>query len=768
MRPAMSGYLTHHRHQQMQTQNHPVQQPFEQDMSAAQPSSLDPSREGYEWEQETGFCPGPIAPALSLDILLGMGPSHTAVPITTSPSMTPSSPGMMEEEQMYDLGQQQQQQQQQHTLSSISLVSFSNEYPSAPLDPTVNPMDPYKQQEFAMSLSSIPPSPSASVSMPQHQQLPNVTSLPQQYYYELLMAANPNQPLSQLLSTSATAMATQPFTVTSSSIPSSPDMTSTYAVLESSTSVMVSSSIPDGTPVDSSTSGLLTPVAPAYTIEGFPVEHESQQPQQQQQEQQTIPLTTKEIMDALSGQFPIQPVTPSIAEPIAVDATEPTTVEASQQQQLPHEGAQVQLGVSDEDEPSVSSMVPGSSTPLVLSTQIAMSLQDPTAVVATIQSADSSEHMASGSVSESAISDNVTAPTEALLATSGMEIACETPAIPSQQPKEEEQSLEEDDCHMMSPPPQCQHDEDKTISAVMAGEEKATKVSEEQPTMDMDTDIGSPPPSPTRSVRLSKRNSKGSSSSITRRTSSHRPRTRRSQAKTEPENIMSMEPHTAVDATSPIEESEVGQRPSRVSKRRRASVDETATPSATSSTCSSPESSPPSPKTPPPLSENQNTAVVHHHLHQGSLSGQENDVDHGLHHKHGLECDEQEPPKRSKSQRGTSVAAAEKHVEVTGGNTSVVMIVEAAAAAVVMDSESPKKEGSEDAGVLSSSLLTRYATRHSTRILRRSTTQAAAATAATTESSGRKHTSVTPTSCASVSGSEPGLLNNNSRKATAA
>ncbi|KAF9364725.1 hypothetical protein BGX34_000619 [Mortierella sp. NVP85] len=762
----MSGYLTHHRHQQMQTQNHPVQQPFEQDMSAAQPSSLDPTREGYEWEQETGFCPGPIAPALSLDILLGMGPSQTAVPIATSPSMTPSSPGMMEEEQMYE---QQQQQQQQHTLSPISLVSFSNEYPSAPLDPTVNPMDPYKQQEFAMSLSSIPPSPSVSVSMPQHQQLPTVTSLPQQYYYELLMAANPNQPLSQLLSTSATAMATQPFTVTSSSIPS-PDMTSTYAVLESSTSVMVSSSsIPDGTPVDSSTSGLLTPVAPAYTIEGFPVESESQQPQQQQQEQQTIPLTTKEIMDALSGQFPIQPMTPSIAEPIAVDATEPTTVEASQQQQLPHEGAQVQLGASDEDEPSVSSMVPGSSTLPVLPTQIATSLQDPTAVVATIQSADSSEHMASSSVSESAISDNATAPTEALLATSGMEIACETPAMPFQQAKEEEQSLEEDDCHMMSPPPLCQHDEDKTISAVMAGEEKATEVSQEQPTMDMDTDMGSPPPSPTRSVRSSKRNSKGSSSSITRRTS-HRPQTRRSRVKTEPENIISMEPHTAVDSTSPIEESEVGQRPSRVSKRRRASADETATPSATSSTCSSPESSPPSPKTPPPLSENQNAAVVHHHLQQVSLSGQENDVEHGLHHKHGLEttdCDEQEPPKRSRSQRGTSVATTEKHVEVTSGNTSVVMIVETAAA-IAVDSESTKKEGSEDAGVLSSSLLTRYATRHSTRILRRSTTQAAAATAATTEPSGRKHTSVTSTSCASVSGSEPGLLNNNSRKATAA
>ncbi|KAF9998447.1 hypothetical protein BGZ65_006067, partial [Modicella reniformis] len=266
MRPAMAGYLPHHRHQMQNRQQQPVQQQqlaFEQEVSGAQPSPpMEPSRDGYEWEQEAAFCPGPIAPGLSLDMLLGMGPSQTAVPIAAAaPSMTPSSPGMPEEEQsMYGLGHPQQQSQQQHPLSSIPLASFTNEYPASPLDPAANTVDPYKQQDFSMSLSSIPPLPSTSP-MPQHHQLPTIPAIPQQSYYELLMAANPNQPLSQLLSTSATAMASQPFTVASSSISASPDLAPAYSVLDASAPAMVSSSsIPDGT-ADSST-GLLTPVAP--------------------------------------------------------------------------------------------------------------------------------------------------------------------------------------------------------------------------------------------------------------------------------------------------------------------------------------------------------------------------------------------------------------------------------------------------------------------------------------------------------------------------
>ncbi|KAI8350107.1 hypothetical protein B0O80DRAFT_138019 [Mortierella sp. GBAus27b] len=766
MRPAMSGYLSHHR-QQLQTQNHqPVQQQlaFDQDMSAQQPSApLEPAREGYEWEQETGFCPSSMNPALSLDMLLGMGPSQTAVPIAASPSQ-----GMLEEEQnMYDLARSQQQQ---HSLSSIPLVSFANEYPAASLDSATAPMDPYKQQEIAMSLSSIPSSPAVSVSMSQHQQLPAVASLPQQYYYELLMAANPNQPLSQLLSSSATAMASQPFTVTSSSIPASPDMPPAYSVLDTSAPVMVSSSsIPDGTSVDSS-NGLLGSVAPTYAIESFPVDSSSstlgsqqqqqqqqeqqQQQQQQQQEQQTLPLTTKDIMDALSGQFPIQPVTPS-AEPIAMDSTELSNAEAQQES-----------NVDDEMEPSVLSMVSGSSpVSSVSSTPVATSLQDPTAVPTATQSVDSVECLNSSksATPDSAISVAMDSSSTEATPVAAMEIASET--LPQPQGKQEEQRSEDNDCYMMSPPALCHHEEEKMqLGAILAAmEDKAADNSQEQHAVaDMDMDMTSPPPSPTRTVRLSKRNSKGSSSTITRRTSSSRPQTRRSRTKTEPENPVSMEPH-ATDSVNHADDMEGGSRASRASKRRRGSVDDMATPSATSSACSSPESSPPSPKTPPPLSDNQN-AVVHH---QVSATGQD-DQDHVLHHKHALESsafdDDAEPPKRCKSQRGSTCTAVEtSENDMAGTLTTTAM--------AVADSENTKKEGSEDAGVLSPSLLTRYATRHSTRILRRtaSATAATESTAPVTGPSGRKASSVTSTSCASVSGSEPGLLNNSgSRKATAA
>ncbi|KAF9947654.1 hypothetical protein BGZ65_008649 [Modicella reniformis] len=318
---------------------------------------------------------------------------------------------------------------------------------------------------------------------------------------------------------------------------------------------------------------------------------------------------------------------------------------------------------------------------------------------------------------------------------------------------------------MMSPPPLCSHDEDKIVTAIaiVSIEGKVADAGQEQQvTVDMDSDMASPPSSPTRSVRLSKRNSKGSSSSIPRRTSSHRPQTRRSRAKTEPERPMSTETHVIVDASNHAEDSEGGQRPNRASKRRRASVDDTSTSSA-SSACSSPESSPPSPKTPPPLSDSQSAAMVHH---------QQNGSGHALHHKHGLEAvefDDEEPPKRCKSQRESDITAENKDVKVIGESDSMVMVVEAHAATTMTMAmtTTAKKEGLEDAGVLSPSLLTRHATRHSTRILRRSTTQTAAS-ATEAASVGRKQTS-TSSSCASVSGSEPGLLSNNSsRKATAA
>ncbi|KAG0349777.1 hypothetical protein BGX24_008324, partial [Mortierella sp. AD032] len=67
---------------------------------------------------------------------------------------------------------------------------------------------------------------------------------------------------------------------------------------------------------------ILNSVTSAYSMSSFPLGSSSmeQQQQQQQQQQQTVPLTTKEIMDALSGQFPIQPVMTSTV----MEVTPPT------------------------------------------------------------------------------------------------------------------------------------------------------------------------------------------------------------------------------------------------------------------------------------------------------------------------------------------------------------------------------------------------------------------------------------------------------------
>ncbi|KAG0264480.1 hypothetical protein BG011_006644, partial [Mortierella polycephala] len=298
-----TGYHSHN-----PTQHH-LQQQQQQVMFAQELSSpsLD-SISGYDWDQGTNLGSNPIASALSLDLLLGMGSSPSPVMTLSSASdSAPSSSGSssdldhglfgMEElasqqHQHQQEQQQQQQQQQQYPLSSIPLGSFTSDYsPDASNGPA------------PMTLSPIPASPVQS-------------ALPQQTYYELLMAANPNEPLSQLLSTSATTMASSSFAVASSpsvltSLTASP-LESAFAALDSSLSSAptVASAAPAASAMEISCSEqIFATVSRPFSLE---------------QQQQTIPLTTEEIMDALSGQFPIQPLATSVPNQSSNAAAVPT------------------------------------------------------------------------------------------------------------------------------------------------------------------------------------------------------------------------------------------------------------------------------------------------------------------------------------------------------------------------------------------------------------------------------------------------------------
>ncbi|KAF9920120.1 hypothetical protein FBU30_010100 [Linnemannia zychae] len=264
----------------------------------------------YEWVQESTS--NQMASALSIDMLLSLGASSTGVgsilssasssltsaslpaSSVTGPSMLPLPDATMSD--FYS-----SLQQHYHSLSSIPLAtSYSEGYPSSlPLANTTS----------SLVLSTQQPS------------MPNTSHIPQQSYYELLMAANPNEPLSQLLSTSASSMSSICFTGAAvSSIPAAAASSSPLLPMDhSSTYTSIDASLPSP-PISTEVSGTvvavgtpaaeqaLTSAASIYSLPIFPLEHSMNESQQQ-----TVPLTTKEIMDALSGQFPIQPVITSTA-----------------------------------------------------------------------------------------------------------------------------------------------------------------------------------------------------------------------------------------------------------------------------------------------------------------------------------------------------------------------------------------------------------------------------------------------------------------------
>ncbi|KAF9998177.1 hypothetical protein BGZ79_008151 [Entomortierella chlamydospora] len=553
MRPVMTGYLHHHnqfqqpQEQQQQEQQQQEQQQqsmvFEQEVSAPQP-------QGYNWGQEVSL----NSTALSFDMLLGMGSSQSLVSdVSTLPGTSSSSTMDDTEQVILGFGQPQQH----HPLSSIPLVSFTGDYSAVS---SGSSDDSFQHQTTSISLSSIPPSPAP---LSQQQSLAVVAALPHQTYYELLMAANPNEPLSQLLSTSATTMTSPSFSVTSSSTASALAQGSqpSYGVLD--TPIQASLTLSVSSTEGSSMGVRLSSVGSNFAMPNFPggSEPTTHSPQQ------TIPLTTKEIMDALSGQFPIQPMTPSASElPVSDVVSEPILSDA--------------LAMGKSAVPSIASVL------------------SPTYATASMQGSESIR--TDFPLAEPSEDVNANAHDQENEPAAIGEPSINVSTAESLQKQDESW---DSDSNMQSPPPTHHHEGDDKDSSVTINNTVEHQDGNQEVNMDLDlTDISllSPPSSPSKSNTRSPKRTKSSSTS--RRSS--RTQTRRSRAKHEAESFtVSHDTRNSTPGDAPEDAI-------RTPKRRRVSDDDTLS-------CSSPESLPPSPRTPPATLENHCT------VHQRSIQNHE-------------------------------------------------------------------------------------------------------------------------------------------------
>ncbi|KAF9084935.1 hypothetical protein BGX29_002259 [Mortierella sp. GBA35] len=766
LRPVMAGYH-HHYHQQQQQQlllqqqqqqhqqqehqqqlqlqfqqeqqHLQEQQAFDQEMSShpdydqqqeLQQQPMGNAASAYEWSQEpssSSLGSNQLASALSLDMLLSLGSPLTSSssPLTSmssgsvvGSSMTPiPDPTMFDfyaSQQQQQLLQQQQQQQHLHSLSlsSIPLVSLAEEY--------------------STSIPSATPASSPLVLSTQQQQpLVNASHLPQQTYYELLMAASPNEPLSQLLSTSAATMTSTCFTATpSSSIPTSVALSSSSALPvdhSSAYTALDAVSAVSSSPIPSTASGsmttveapsaeqILSSVASAYSMSPFPLgpSIDGQQQQQQQhhnhqQQQQTVPLTTKEIMDALSGQFPIQPVmTATVTEavsPTVASIVLSATAATSDATTTVTSTAPDNHNASDATEECVEATV--SSAPLSLDDKDTASTHrtETVAPSAAVESGTASEWMP--------VVAAVIAPLSEGPAVSNAGINIRLRQEQQQQQQQHQEESWESDVDVLSPPSLVYaQDTDDESSGPTASLSSVTSPSAHMDLEMSEMTLTSPPLSPSRGPRMLRRSKSlaagglaGQSNDGNNATSQRRKSrriSRRYQALSESSSFgarldTSIESET-LDSEYEEHYQQDEQQQQQVTtmspKRRRPSDDD-----ASESPCSSPESSPPSPRTPPPSSTLPSLATtndVELNHHGGIVVGYT--IDHEL-----------DPSKRLKV----------KEVQADAGAQG------------------------EDAGVLSPLLLTRSPKRQSSRLLRRTSGRlqqpghAAAATTTTTTTTG--------------------------------
>ncbi|KAG0207998.1 hypothetical protein BGX28_000942 [Mortierella sp. GBA30] len=660
--------------QQQQLQQQPIV--FEQDMSSLQ--SLD-SISAYDWDQDATLGPNPLTSNLSLDMLLSMGSSTGSLSSSADPASS-SSTSDADQQDIFSLGPLPQQQS---SLSSIPLVSFSGDYSS-----TVGPSSP-------IALSSIPSMPTSS----QEQPLANAAPL-QQTYYELLMAANPNEPLSQLLSTSAATVGPSSFTAasSSSSIPTL-QHSSAYSVLDPSVpsfSTVSSPTVPAVASQNSSSADqVLSPTAPSFTLAAVPVASLSEN------QPQTVPLTTKEIMDALSGQFPIQPISSPQADTstgirtsasrhnsFSVDADDSSFPETSQS-----------LSSYEAAEPAVVAVSALGLSPVVPESNVAAAVLAAIKVVESFDSTVISEPFTVSAASNSSKVERSEAPCTVMTAdTTPDPTLITTASITISNDLEEQISKHpaDKDVDMPSPPPALvQHITGMNAVSGSVNPENdsstssASSVQELEETFESSISVPSIPSSPTKSSARSRTSNKASAA----RRRSSRAQTRRYKAKTVGSPIASVETSSE----------DLNDEDDRSSKRQRTNEED-----ASSSSCSSPESSPPSPKTPPPLAESHSTHDTGHLL--PALQGLESEDDQLLSH-HGLELNVLKRASHETDDEDHEIQAPllKKKKSIRSKTTKN------------LDGKALDQDDGGDAGVLSPSLLPRYSasgilTRRSARI----------------------------------------------------
>ncbi|KAG9324925.1 hypothetical protein KVV02_008487 [Mortierella alpina] len=655
--------------QQQQLQQQPLV--FDQDMSSLH--SLD-SISAYDWDQAATLGPNPLSSNLSLDMLLSMGSSNSS----SDPSASSSPTNEVDQQDIFNLGPLPQQQ---NSLSSIPLVPFSADYAA-----TVGSSSP-------IALSSIPSLPTSSPS--QDQPLATAAALPQQTYYELLMAANPNEPLSQLLSTSATTMGPSSYT-TASPTQSSPALEhpSAYAVLDTPVSSFATGSSSSTPTLVSQSISSADQITTAFPLAAIPISSSSDAPQQ------TVPLTTKEIMDALSGQFPIQPIPAS-----QLDLAVPVTESSPTQESFP-------VAVESLTYHSTSQAL--SSTETVAASETGTRLSPPlsdtnvaAAVLAAIRAVETfshgghaSDHAAASIESDSneqlgAVStENATVPLFTSAALDLERVAKKLADMDADEPTSSTRPLLVSRVTGVDAASDSAIPEDRSRVSIVSTS-SAEPVLEPEDTFHVSSTTPSPPPA---SARTSTRSRKSARPPVMRRRSS-----RASNRPYKERNVHSRSSEGYEDMQDEDEHA---------SKRARSSDED-----ASSSSCSSPESSPPSPKTPPPLADNHSTVHEHDgHLVPGIKSLES---DHGLnhlssHHDHGDEL---------KSLKRSSHKVCEEGVDAQTPKLKrkkkVVRVRSTQSQS--MDGEEPGDES--DAGILSPSLLPRYSasqmtTRRSARINR--------------------------------------------------
>ncbi|KAF9313958.1 hypothetical protein BGZ91_006119 [Linnemannia elongata] len=722
LRPVMAGYHHHHQQQQQQQQQQLLlqqqqqqqeehmqlqlqqeqqhlqeQQAFDQEMASHSEYDQQQASSGYDWSQDSSS-----ASALSLDMLLSLGSTSTAAGPMTIASQSQSSNGSVTGSALTSIPdptmsdfysslqqqQQQLQQQQQHyhslSLSSIPLVSYAEDYSSSSSSPSANAAS-------SLVLSSQQPSTSST------------SHLPQQTYYELLMAANPNEPLSQLLSTSAATMTSTCFTATSSSSIPTPVISSTSSALpldHSSTYTPIDSipSVP-ASPLSPATASsmvgaeaptaeqILTSVASAYSMAGFPLgptmDAQHQQQQHHQQQPQTVPLTTKEIMDALSGQFPIQPVmTSSVIEvtPSTIASVIPSaTTTAAASTIAPTTAVPNDIDASESTENVIVATVSSSES------KDTKDLSH--AEVATTTAVDS------GTVSEwNSVATDVT--TMSLPGEPSESIPVVNVGLRHDQQQQDE--TWDSDADVLSPPSLVYaHDTDDEGSSPTTSHSCATSPPAQVDLEMSEMTLTSPPLSPSRGPRMIRRSKSLAAGGLTGQsadngqTASQRRKSRRISRRYQNVSESSsfgsrldtleseLEEQYDLDSQQHQGHHKQQQQSQQVAamppKRRRPSDDD-----VSESPCSSPESSPPSPRTPPPSSGLPPITATHDGdlTHHGEVV-----VAHAIDH-------ELDPSKRFK--------AEEVRIGVEG----------------------------EDAGVLSPLPLSRSPKRQSSRLLRRTSGRA--------------------------------------------